>query len=63
MIFGGLNASPTAEECKGLMQCQFSPMITENTDIGLQAMHGAACVDNIWLSAEAKTWTTGRSYA
>jgi hypothetical protein len=37
-------------------------MIQQNTDINSKTPQGSTCVDNIWLSPEAKALSTGRIF-
>lgn len=60
VIFGNFNIIPTASDFHALIQCNYSSIITENTDISLKTPQGTACVDNIWLSTEAKALSTGK---
>ncbi len=63
IIFGNFNIIPTASEFEALIKFHYSYVIQENTDTNLQDPQGSASMDNIWLSAEAKTLSTGRIYS
>ncbi len=63
IIFGDFNIIPTAAEFKALMNSNYSYMIQQNTDINLKNTEGSTCIDNIWLSSEAKALSTGRIYS
>lgn len=60
IILGSFNIIPTAVEFDGLIKCNYSYMIEENTDITLKDSQGSICLDNIWLSEEAKALSTGK---
>lgn len=60
VIFGDFNIAPTATEFNALDQHNYTYVIKENTNISLKTPQGSTCVDNIWLSAEAKALLTGR---
>lgn len=59
MIFGDFNIAPTASEFDALVERDYTYVIQQNTNISLKTPHGSTCVDNIWLSTEAKALTTG----
>lgn len=61
VIFGDFNIIPTASEFDALVQRNYSYVIKQNTNISLKAPQGSTCVDNIWLSAEAKALSTGEA--
>ncbi len=61
IIFGDFNLAPTAFEFDALVQRNYSYVIQENTNISLKTPQGSTCVDNIWLSAEAKVLSTGKN--
>ncbi|UJR15955.1 hypothetical protein I4U23_002875 [Adineta vaga] len=61
VIFGSFNIIPTATDFQALIQCNYSSFITENTDVSLKTPQGTVCIDNIWLSTEAKALNTGNS--
>jgi hypothetical protein len=50
---------PTASEFEGLINYNYSYVIQQNTDIDSKNLEGTICVDNIWLSSEAKALITG----
>jgi len=60
VIFGDFNLSPTALEFDALVQRNYSYVIQQNTNISLKTPQGSTCVDNIWLSTEAKALSTGK---
>ncbi len=62
IIFGDFNRPPNASEFDALVQRNYSYVIQENTNISLKTPQGSTCVDNIWLSAEAKVLTTGKDW-
>ncbi|CAF3737635.1 unnamed protein product [Rotaria socialis] len=61
IIFGHFDNVPTASEFEALAKCNYSYFIQQNTDISLQTPQGSSCLDNIWLSEEAKAFHTGSS--
>ncbi|CAF1119717.1 unnamed protein product [Rotaria sordida] len=61
VIFGDFNILPTASEFNALVQRNYSYVIKQNTNISMKTPQGSTCVDNIWLSAEAKALTTENS--
>ncbi|CAF1162963.1 unnamed protein product [Adineta ricciae] len=61
IILGSFNIIPTASDFEALIECNYSSVIAENTDISLKMLQGTSCVDNIWLSIEAKALYTGSS--
>ena len=61
IILGSFNIIPTASDFEALIACSYSPVITESTDISLKNLEGTSCVDNIWLSTEAKALYTGKN--
>jgi len=60
IIFGDFNIAPTATEFDALVQRHYSYVIQQNTNISLKTPQGSVCIDNIWLSAEAKDLSTGK---
>jgi exonuclease III len=62
VIFGDFNIVPTASEFDALVQRDYSYVIRKNTNISLKTPLGSTCMDNIWLSAEAKALTTSKKY-
>lgn len=58
IIFGDFNLAPHAAEFEALVQRHYSYVIQKNTNISLKVPQGSTCVDNIWLSAEAKQLST-----
>jgi hypothetical protein len=60
VIFGDFNLSPAALEFDALVQRNYSYVIQQNTNISLKTPQGSTCVDNIWLSTEAKALSTGK---
>ena len=60
IIFGSFNMKPTASEFEPLIDCHYSPIIEQNTDIHSKNLQGSDCIDNIWLSIQAKTLNTSR---
>ncbi|CAF3935192.1 unnamed protein product, partial [Rotaria sp. Silwood2] len=61
IIFGDFNNVPTASEFDSLVKCNYSYVIQQNTNISLKEPQGSVCVDNIWLSEEAKNLNTGNT--
>ncbi|CAF2524177.1 unnamed protein product [Rotaria sp. Silwood2] len=61
IIFGDFNIVPTASEFDALVQRNYSYVIKQNTNISMKTPQGSTCIDNIWLSAEAKALTTENS--
>lgn len=59
IILGCFNLFPKALEFNGLIKCNYSYLIEQNTDISSTNPQGSICLDNIWLSEEAKTLSTG----
>jgi len=59
---GSFNLIPTAPEFEALIKCNYSYVIQQNTDINLKNLEGSTCIDNIWLSAESRAFSTGRIY-
>ncbi|CAF4600445.1 unnamed protein product [Rotaria sp. Silwood1] len=55
IIFGDFNSVPTASEFEALVKCNYSYVIQQNTNISLKEPQGSICIDNIWLSEEAKS--------
>ncbi len=53
---------PTASEFDALVQRNYSYIIQQNTNISLKTPQGSTCIDNIWLSAEAKVLSTGKIF-
>jgi hypothetical protein len=62
IIFGDFNMIPTASEFDALVQRNYSYIIQQNTNISLKTPQGSTCIDNIWLSAEAKVLSTGKIF-
>lgn len=60
VIFGDFNIAPTASEFDALVQRNYSYVIKQNTNISLKTPQGSTCIDNIWLSADAKALSTGK---
>ena len=58
VIFGDFNLAPTATEFQALVERNYSYVIQENTNISLKTPQGSTCIDNIWISAEAKALST-----
>ncbi|CAF1193528.1 unnamed protein product [Rotaria sordida] len=61
IIFGDFDSIPTASEFEALIKCNYLYVIQQNTDISLKEPQGSICLDNIWLSEEAKSLSTGNS--
>ncbi|CAF0916097.1 unnamed protein product [Rotaria sp. Silwood1] len=61
VIFGDFNIVPTASEFGALVQRNYSYVIKQNTNISMKTPQGSTCIDNIWLSTEAKALTTENS--
>lgn len=60
VIFGSFYMKPTTSEFEPLINCHYSSVIEQNTDIHSNNLQGTDCIDNIWLSTEAKTIYTSR---
>lgn len=62
VIFGNFNDKLTVSDFEPLHKCNYSSVIQQNTDISLKDPTGTTCLDNIWLSYEAKSLSTGKNY-